>query len=87
MPKKANPEVVAEATPEVVPDIWDQMVPVKIPKDRNIKEDVVVSVNDKSYMIKRGEWVDVPRPVADALEDQMRAQEARDAYIEENASA
>ncbi|WP_407382796.1 hypothetical protein [Ruminococcus sp.] len=67
-------------------DPWADTVSIKIPKDRNKKEDVTVSINDKSFLIQRGVEVDVPRPVYDALVDQERAIEERDAYIEENAS-
>ena len=67
-------------------DPWAETVAVKIPRSRDTKEDVVVSINERTFMIQRGVTVDVPRPVYDALIDQERALEARDAYIEENAS-
>lgn len=67
-------------------DPWAETVSVKIPKDRNTKEDVTVSINDRTFLIQRGVTVNVPRPVYDALIDQERAMEERDAYIEENAS-
>ena len=67
-------------------DPWEDKVTVKIPKSRTTKEDVTVSINDKTFLIQRGVAVDVPRPVYDALIDQERAIEERDAYIEENAS-
>lgn len=95
-----NPEVTPEVTEEAPKaekpkrakkedkpaDPWAEKVSVKIPRSRDTKEDVVVSINDRTFMIQRGVTVDVPRPVYDALIDQERALEARDAYIEENAS-
>lgn len=68
-------------------DPWEDKVPFMIPKDRNKKGDVLVSVNDRDFLIKRGVPVDLPRPVYDVLVDQMMAEEQRDAYIEENISA
>lgn len=102
MAKNNNTETVPEVTPENVSEVteapakpekedkpvdpWTETVPIKIPKDRNTKEDVTVSINDRTFLIQRGVTVDVPRPVYDALIDQERAMEERDAYIEENAS-
>jgi hypothetical protein len=46
-----------------------KMVRIKLPKTRNEKDDVYVAVNGKSYLIKRGEYVDVPASVAEVLEN------------------
>ncbi len=43
-------------------------VRILIPKTKDQTRDVFVSVNGNSYLIKRGEAVEVPRPVATALE-------------------
>ena len=90
MPKKANPEGIdaaVEAAVEEKPyDIWEDMVTIKIPKEKNVKEDVVVRVNDRSFLIQRGVSVDVHRPVFEALRNKEKAEEDRDAYIEANAS-
>jgi hypothetical protein len=45
-----------------------KMVKVKLPLTRNEKEDVYVAVNGKSYLIKRGENVEVPDFVAEVLQ-------------------
>ena len=43
-------------------------VKVKLPLTRTEKDDVWVSLNGKSYLIKRGEEVEVPYGVAKILE-------------------
>lgn len=43
-------------------------VKIKLPLTRNEKEDVYVAVNGKSYLIKRGETVEVPASVAEVLQ-------------------
>lgn len=48
--------------------IKPKMVKVKLPLTRNEKEDVYVAVNGKSYLIKRGETVEVPDFVAEVLQ-------------------
>ena len=42
-------------------------VKIKLPLSRTEKEDVYVAVNGKSYLIKRGEEVEVPEFVAEVL--------------------
>lgn len=46
-----------------------KMVKIKLPKTKTEKNDVYVAVNGKSYLIKRGEYVDVPACVAEVLEN------------------
>lgn len=46
-----------------------KMVKIKLPKTRNEKDDVYVAVNGQSYLIKRGEYVEVPASVAEVLEN------------------
>lgn len=65
-------------------DPWSDMVSIKIPRDRNIKEDKLVIVNGRRFVIMRGVDVDVPRPVFEALRDQEEAMFARDAFIDAN---
>lgn len=45
-----------------------KMVRIKLPLTRSEKEDAYVAVNGKSYLIKRGETVEVPDYVAEVLE-------------------
>ena len=43
-------------------------VKIKLPLTRTEKDDVYVAVNGKSYLIKRGETVEVPACVAEVLQ-------------------
>ena len=43
-------------------------VKIKLPLTRTEKDDVYVAVNGKSYLIKRGETVEVPAAVAEVLQ-------------------
>jgi hypothetical protein len=45
-----------------------KMVKIKLPLTRSEKDDEYVAVNGKSYLIKRGETVEVPDFVAEVLE-------------------
>ena len=46
----------------------DKKVKVRIPLTRSEKEDVYVAINGESYLIKRGEEVEVPASVAEVLQ-------------------
>lgn len=45
-------------------------VKIKIPKTRDNSDDVYVAVNGRSFLIKRGEYVEVPEYVAEVLQHQ-----------------
>ena len=47
-----------------------ETVKIKLPLTRTEKDDVYVALNGKSYLIKRGEYVDVPAGVAEILKHQ-----------------
>ena len=47
-----------------------KMVKIKIPRTRADQEDVFVSVNNYTCIVKRGEYVEVPEYVAEVLEHQ-----------------
>lgn len=65
-----------EKTPDIeTPDIetpaaGPKMVKVRIPRTKKDEEDVFVSVNLRTYMIKRGVEVEVPDFVAEVLRHQ-----------------
>jgi hypothetical protein len=46
----------------------EKKVKIRLPITRSEKEDVYVAVNGKSYLIKRGEEVEVPDFVAEVLQ-------------------
>ena len=43
-------------------------VKIRLPLSRNESDDVYVAVNGKSYLIKRGQTVEVPESVAEVLQ-------------------
>lgn len=51
------------------PDKPVTMVKVKLHKDKNVKRDVFVSVNGKTYQIQRGVEVEVPDFVKEVLDN------------------
>lgn len=46
----------------------DKKVKIKLPLTRSEKDDVYVCLNGASYLIKRGETVEVPEGVAEILQ-------------------
>ena len=48
----------------------EKLVKVKIPKVRANQEDVFVSVNERTWIVKRGVEVEVPECVAEVLQHQ-----------------
>lgn len=48
----------------------EKKVKIRIPLTRENTEDVYVSVNERSWLIKRGEEVEVPECVAEVLRNQ-----------------
>lgn len=46
----------------------EKKVKIKLPLTRSEKDDVFVGVNGKTYLIKRGETVEVPESVAEVLQ-------------------
>ena len=48
----------------------EEMVKIKIPRNRKDEEDVFVSVNERTWLIKRGEYVEGPLCVKEVLDHQ-----------------
>lgn len=46
----------------------EKKVKIRLPLTRTEKDDVYVAVNGKSFLVKRGETVEVPDYVAEVLE-------------------
>lgn len=69
----AAKEATEAAAPNVASSPAEELVPVRLFKDNDkYKDDVFVAVNGKSWQIKRGETVMLPRYVADVLEQSMK---------------
>lgn len=66
---KAKPEA-AGAGSEVAKESGPKMVRVRIPRTKKDEEDVFVSVNNYTCIIKRGVEVEVPEFVAEVLQHQ-----------------
>ena len=69
MATKKNEAIEAEKT-EAVVETGPKMVKVRIPRTKADQEDVFVSVNLRTYIIKRGVEVEVPDFVAEVLRHQ-----------------
>lgn len=67
MATKKNEAVEEKIVPEVT---GPKMVKVRIPRTKKDEEDVFVSVNLNTYIIKRGVEVEVPDFVAEVLRHQ-----------------
>ena len=53
----------------------EETVKIKLPRGRKDEGDVFVSVNERTWLIKRGVEVEVPVCVAEVLEHQEQMQE------------
>ena len=60
----------------------EKMVKIKMPLTRNEKDDVFVSVNMRTWLIKRGVEVEVPECVAEVLRHQEQSLEEAYEYTE-----
>ena len=76
--KEELEEILEEVTePEV---IEDDTVTIRLSRERDNAEDVVVWVNDRRFLIKRGVSVDVPKCVAEVLQHKEEMLEQRYEY-------
>ena len=86
--KKKTEEIVEEVVEEAVeqPQAAEKTVKIKIPRERDNKEDAVfVSVNERTWLIKKGVEVEVPECVAKVLE--LREKALDEAYDYESAKS
>ncbi len=63
-----NAEAV-ESADETAKEEGPKMVKLKLPLTRGEKDDVIVGVNGKTWLIKRGEEVEVPASVFEVLKN------------------
>lgn len=61
-------------------------VRIKLPRTKDEDQDVLVSVNDHSYLIKRGHEVEVPEFIAEVLRNQELAEMKAEEYMDSVAS-
>lgn len=75
----ANTTANATTKPEVVKE---KLVKFRIPKTRENQDDVFVSVNDRTWLIKRGVEVEMPECVYEVLMHQQEMAEIALEYAE-----
>lgn len=61
-------------------------VKIKLPRERREQEDVFVGVNERTWLIKRGVEVEVPRCVAEVLINRERMLESIMAFQNEKSA-
>lgn len=66
---------------------WKELIDVKFPKIRGVKEqpDVIIGVNNRSWQIKRGISVKIPRYALVAYNESQNAMDDADEYIQGSA--
>lgn len=85
----AKAEIAAKAgtAPVTAESPKEEMVPIRLFKDNDkYKSDVFVAVNGRTYQIKRGETVLVPKCVAEVLEQSQNQDEATARMIDQESS-
>lgn len=75
--KKTEGQEVTEAT--------EKMVKIRLPKTKENQADVFVGINDRTWLIKRGETVEVPECVQEVLMHQEEMLETILEFEEANA--
>ena len=58
----------------------EKLVKIRIPRGRDNQDDVFVGVNGRTWLIKRGVEVEVPKCVAEVIRNAEEAEEAAYAY-------
>ena len=66
------------------PETAEKMVTIKLPRNRKDEDDMFVSVNERTWLIKRGVEVEVPECVAEVIRNSELMQE--EAYEFDKAS-
>lgn len=76
--KKAAEELPVEEVQQ------EETVRFKIPKTKDLQDDVFVRVNQRTWQIQRGVWVDLPKCVVEVLENAEEAERVSMLYQEEH---
>lgn len=67
--KKNEPAAEEIATGAERPgNAMEETVRIRLPKTKELQDDVFVSVNNRTWLIQRGVYVDVPACVAEVLQ-------------------
>lgn len=73
-------EAAAEEKPANAAPVKEKTVKIRLPKTRENQDDVFVSVNNRTWLIKRGVEVEVPECVAEVFRNQERMMEETFAF-------
>lgn len=73
-----------KAKKEAVNETAEKMVTIKIDRHSKDEGDVFVSVNERTWQIKRGVYVDVPECVKEVLDNAQQAEEQALDFIDAN---
>ena len=73
---------MAEATKATKATETEKLVKIRIPRERDRKDDVFVCVNGRTWLIKRGVEVEVPECVAEVIRNAEDVAEQAYAYNE-----
>ena len=73
-----------KAKKEAVNETAEKMVTIKIDRHSKDEGDVFVSVNERTWQIKRGVYVDVPECVNEVLDNAQQAEEQALDFIDAN---
>ncbi len=57
-----------ESAQEALANAMEETVRIRLPKTKELQDDVFVSVNNRTWLIRRGVYVDVPACVAEVLQ-------------------
>ena len=74
----------AKKTTETAEKTAEKMVKIRLPRNRKEEDDMFVSVNERTWLIKRGVEVEVPECVAEVIRNSELMQE--EAYEFDKAS-
>ena len=76
---------MAETNKNTANNAKGKKVTVRLPRlaGQNAIQDEFYSVNGKNYIIKRGEYVDVPEEVAEVIRNNEQAEEYAMRYVDE----
>lgn len=74
----------AKKTTETAEKTAEKMVKIRLPRNRKEEDDMFVSVNERTWIIKRGVEVEVPECVAEVIRNSELMQE--EAYEFDKAS-
>lgn len=72
---------MAQTKDQIMVDPFSEMESIRLPKAPKGEPDTVyVGVNGRGYYVKRGQTVNIPKPVYEVLINSMRAEEEAESY-------